>query len=264
MEPKASDQTPDAEHQLVPTPDAAATTPLPQDSIRAEDILLERLKNQPPIKPQLSFLFVAVIMLLVIGLGVLIYFITKHPETFAEKKNPHASQNQEAAAQAQQDSIETMTRRAKFAPYLDSLKKAIEAEPHNAETRLHYANALYESSLWDEAKTEYETYLKTTPRATDARVDYAFVLTQTTHDFPGAVAELEKVLAIEPKHIKALFNAGLLSIQAFEDKKEAITKATSYFRRARIAAEEQHETEMVVNIDRILEEIKKLATNKPE
>ncbi len=205
---------------------------------------------------------VVAIVMLVIGLGTLIFFITKRPEKFAEQSNPHAKQNNEAQAQAAQDSADMIARRTHFAPMVDSLKKALDADPQNLATQLHYANALYESSLWTEAEQVYTTYLKAKPKDTDARVDYAFVLTQTTHDFHRAVEELEKVLALDPTHIKALFNAGLLSIQAFEDRKEAIAKATGYFRRARKAAEEQHQTEMLSNIDQILGELDKVQAQK--
>lgn len=241
----------------MPSSDSSVTPTPPPESIRTEDILLERLKNEQPIKAQVSSSFVIAIVMLVIGLGTLIFFITKRPEKFAEQSNPHAKENHEAQAQAAKDSADMIARRSHFAPIVDSLKKALDADPQNLETQLHYANALYESSLWTDAEEVYSHYLKAKPKDTDARVDYAFVLTQTTHDFHRAVEELEKVLALDPTHIKALFNAGLLSIQAFENREEALTKATGYFQRARKAAEDQHQSEMLANIEQILAELEK-------
>ncbi|HET9137468.1 MAG TPA: hypothetical protein VFO76_12605 [Candidatus Kapabacteria bacterium] len=247
-----SPQHPDAD------PSSSAQEPsAPTEEIRADHLLLERLKNEPPVKEQLHPTVLIAIIIIVLALGTVVYFAFRQPEKFAE--NPHA-QGHSQGEQAQADSSEVLSKRLHLAPLIDSLHKILEANPNDPKAHLEYANVLYEAELWGEAKSHYEFYLKTDPKATDARIDYAFVIVQTTQDFKRGLAEIEKALAIDPEHVKGLFNAGLFSVQAFDDRKEGIMKSENYFRRSRAAAEKKGETEMVTNIDRVLEEIDKIKT----
>ncbi len=146
---------------------------------------------------------------------------------------------------------------------LDSLQKAVAAHPDDIDAHLLYANTLYEAAFWEEAKAQYEIYLAARPRDTDARVDYSFVLTQVTHNFKQAIDEIEKALAIDPDHIKGLFNAGLLAVQAYSSREEGLAKSEYYFKRAKAAAIKKHETEMLSNIQQILDELEKMKKAKP-
>ncbi|MBS1903852.1 MAG: tetratricopeptide repeat protein [Bacteroidetes bacterium] len=245
---EANDQPLAADSQSASSSDA-------NEPIRTEDILLERLKSAPPVKPQIPPPMLFGIVMITIALGVIVYFISKTPEKYAE--DPHAEARKQAAA----DSAALFAKRMKLQPYVDSLAKVVASDPANPEFHKEYANALYEANDWQKAQTEYEAYLKGDPKDPDAIIDYAYVLTQTTQDYRRAIDEIEKALKIDPEHVKGLFNAGLLSVQAFPDKKTAIEKSEGYFNRARAAAEKKGETEMVKNIDEVLAEIAKIKSN---
>jgi tetratricopeptide (TPR) repeat protein len=218
---------------------------------RIEDILLERLKNEPKTAQQISPIVLIAILIGVIGIGVGIYFISLRPEKFAV--NPHAQEDQKAA----QDSSLMYSKRLKFQPMMDSLTNVIAVDPNNDEAHLMLANVYYETEFWQKAKPEYELYLSKHPEDVNARVDYAYVIAQSTGDFKAAVTEINKGLKYEPEHVNALFNAGLLSIQAnLDDKKKAITEATSYFSRALSAAKRQGDDKMADQIGQILAKLK--------
>lgn len=196
------------------------------------------------------------IVMITIALGVIVFFATTKPDKYAE--DPHAEARKQAAA----DSTALFAKRLKLQPFVDSCAKLVAANPNDPEAHKQYANALYEVSEWPQAQTQYEAYLKSSPKDPDAIVDYAYVLTQTTQDYKLAVETIDKALAIDPEHVKALFNAGLLSVQAYADKTIALEKAEGYFNRARKAAEKKGETEMVKNIDDVLAEIAKIKEEK--
>lgn len=243
-------QQPDADPR-----NSAQESSAPTEEIRADHLLLERLKNEPPIKEQLHPTVLIAIIIIVVALGTVVYFISRQPEKFADDphaKNPHHEQ------EPQSDSSEIVAKRMHFAPMLDSLQTVVKEHPDDLEAQLQFANVLYETEFWGDAKGYYERYLKVHPNATDARVDYAFTIVQTTQDFKLGLAEIEKALAIDPDHVKGLFNAGLFAIQAFENRKQGIAKSEEYFHRSRAAAEKKGEVGMVGNIDRILEEIEKI------
>ncbi len=244
-----------ADYELVPREQTASPDP-----IRTEEILLERLKNQPAIRTQIGANMLGGIILLVLAAGFIIYLVAHKEDKFAD--NPHAKQQQEQAQQEAADSAKLASKRATLAPLTDSLKAYLVLHGDDIDAHLHYADALYEGNYWDEAQKEFEIYLAKRPKDADAIVDYAFVMTQTTHDFKGAIDEIEKALKIDPDHVKGLFNAGLLSVQAYDDKNEAISKAESYFKRALAAAEKKGDNEMIPNIKQVLDEIEKIKSEK--
>ena len=244
-------QQPDADPR-----NSAQESSAPTEEIRADHLLLERLKNEPPIKEQLHPTVLIAIIIIVVALGTVVYFISRQPEKFAD--DPHAKNPQHQQEQPQSDSSEIVAKRMHFAPMLDSLQNVVKEHQEDLDAQLEFANVLYETEFWADAKEHYEIYLKTHPNATDPRVDYAFTIVQTTQDFKKGLAEIEKALAIDPDHVKGLFNAGLFAIQAFEDRKQGIAKSEEYFHRSRDAAQKKGEVGMVGNIDRILEEIEKI------
>ncbi len=216
-------------------------------STRIEEILLERLKNEPEVASQISQPILISIILLVIVVGVAIYFLSIKPEKFAE--DPHAKQEQQGAA----DSSQMYSKRMKLQPMVDSLRGAIAIDPNNDEAHLMLANVYYESEFWDKAKPEYEFHLSKHPEDVDARVDYAFTIAQLTGDFKAAVVEINKGLKYDPDHLNALFNAGILSIRAnLDNKKKAISEAKVYFHRGLTAAKKQGNDKMAEQIQEIL------------
>ncbi len=196
------------------------------------------------------------IILVTIALGVVVFFISQKKEEYA--KDPHAEARKQAAA----DSAAMFAKRMQLQPFVDSLARVVAANPNDPEAHKEYANALYEVSDWPKAQVEYEAYLKSDPKDADAMVDYAYVISQTTGDYKRAVGEIDNALKIDPDHVKGLFNAGLMSVQAYPDKKEGLAKSEEYFQRARKAAEKKGETEMVKNIDDVLGEIQKIKSGQ--
>ncbi len=222
-------------------------------STRIEDILLERLKNEPEVAPQISKPVLFAILFAILAFGTAIYFISRSPEKFAE--NPHQAQEQQGSA----DSSEMYSKRMKLQPLIDSLQGVIAINPNDEQTHLMLGNVYYEGELWDKAKPEYEFFLNKHPENPDARVDYAYVISQTTGDYKAAVEEIKKALKYEPEHVNALFNAGILTIRAnLDDKKKAVRDASPYFQRALDAAKKQHNDKMAEQIGKVMAELEKL------
>ena len=131
--------------------------------------------------------------------------------------------------------------------------------PDDAGAHLTIANIYYETENWEKAEREYEFVLKKDPENVDARVDYAFVLTQTTGDYHEAVAEIKKALKYDPEHINALFNAGILTIRAnLDNKKKAVAEAIPFFNKAMAAAKKQHNDKMAEQIGKVMSELGKM------
>ncbi len=153
------------------------------------------------------------------------------------------------------DSSESAVRRSKYTPLHDSLRKVLDANPSDIEARLAIANILYDMQIWDEAKQEYELYLAVRPADVNARVDYAFIVAQLTHDYKRAIEEVKKGLAIDPEHVKGLFNAGIYAFQAYNSKEEKVLEAEYYFKHAKAAAIKQHEVELFPKIEQVIKEL---------
>jgi tetratricopeptide (TPR) repeat protein len=224
---------------------------------RAEDILLERLKNEPRVAPQIGKPYLIVIFLFILGLGTAIYFFSRSPEKYFVE-DQHKESNPHAAI----DSSEINSKRMKLAPITDSLLSVIAANPNDDQAHLMLGNVYYEAELWEKAKPEYEFFLRKNPDDANARVDYAFVIGQTTGDYKAAVEEIKKALRHDPEHINALFNAGILTIRAdLDDKKKAVREAMPYFNHALAAAKKQGNEKMAEQIEKVIAELKKM--NEP-
>jgi tetratricopeptide (TPR) repeat protein len=224
---------------------------------RVEDILLERLVNEPPVAPQVSPAILSAIILGIIGLGVGIYFLSVRPEKFLP--NPHEAETSQPA----QDTSEVHAKRVQYQPMVDSLNSILAADPTNIDARLMLGNTYYEMEYWPKAKKEYELYLDKHPENPDVRVDYAFVLAEATGDFHAALDEINTALKYDPNHLNALFKGGLIAIQVnLDNKKKAITEATSYFKRALVAAKKQGNDKMAEQIEQILAKLKEPADSK--
>ncbi len=220
---------------------------------RVEDILLERLKNEPKIAAQVGLPILFAIIAAVLGIATAIYFFSRKPDKYAA--NPHQPQEQQSAA----DSSAMYAKRMKYQPLIDSLLGVIAVNPNDDQTHLMLGNVYYESEYWEKAKSEYEYFLNKHEDDVDARVDYAYVLAQTTGDFKASVEEINKALKYDPEHINALFNAGILTIRAdVDDRKKAAEDAMPYFTRALAAAQKQHNDKMAEQIKKVTDELEKL------
>ncbi|MEP7235163.1 MAG: hypothetical protein ABI778_07695 [Ignavibacteriota bacterium] len=225
----------------------------PPSSHRIEDILLERLKNEPPAAPQVKTLMLLSIIGGVIAVGIAIFFLSSKPDKFAV--SPHQPQQEKSS----EDSAQVYAKRMKFQPYIDSLTGVIAVNPSADMAHLDLANVFYETEDWQKAQTEYEIYLAKHEEDVDARVDHAYVIAQTTGDFKAAVAEIDKALEYDPEHVNALFNGGIMSIRAnLDDKKKAAEDASKYFTRALAAAKKQGNEKMAEQIGKVMAELEKL------
>ena len=216
---------------------------------RDDDILFDRLKGAPPLKQQAPLSLTIGIIAAALALGVVLFLVFQNPEVFKSTSpqlgNPHDHADTNMLA----------TKRMRLAPLIDSLE--IAARGHdNPQTELALANAYYDAEYWDKALALYEHYLEHVPSDVNARIDYAFSITQLSGDFNLAIAEIEKALAFDPDHVQGLFNAGILSLRAnINDKEVALSSARKYFMRAKAAAAKQGNTQIGGQIDEILKEM---------
>lgn len=217
--------------------------------LRDDDILLDRLKKSPPLKRQAPLPLTIGIIAGALALGVILFFVFRNPEVYQSTSpqlgNPHGHADTSMLA----------TKRMRLAPLIDSLE--IAARGHdNPATELALANAYYDAEYWDKALALYEHYLEHVPTDVNARIDYAFSITQLSGDFTLAIAEIEKALQFDPDHVQGLFNAGILSLRAnINNKEAALSSARKYFMRAKAAATKQGNAQMSAQIDEILKEM---------
>ena len=216
---------------------------------RDDDILLERLKDDPPLKKQAPTSLTIGIIAGVLALGVVLFFVFRNPEVFISTAPALGD------GHAHADTSQLANRRMRLAPLIDSLENAARGHD-NPETELALANAYYDVEYWDKALALYEHYLEHVPSNVNARIDYAFSITQVSGDFNLAIAQIEKALEFEPDHVQGLFNAGILSLRAnINNKEAALSSARKYFMRAKAAAAKQGNAQMSTQIDEILKEM---------
>ncbi len=229
-------------------------------STRIEDILLERLKNEPQVAPQIGKPVLFAIFFLIFVIGTVIYFISAKPEKYLAEE-----QHKELKSQPTADSADINSKRIKFAPMTDSLLRVIAVNPDDDQAHLMLANVYYETEIWEKAKTEYEIFLKNNPDDINARLDYSFVLAQTTGDFKASLDQIKKALGYDAENVDALFKAGMMTIRAnLDNKKKAVKEAIPYFNRALAAAKKQHNDKMAGQIEQVMAELDKLQEKKGE
>ncbi len=147
----------------------------------------------------------------------------------------------------------------KFAPMTDSLLQVIAVNPNDDQAHLMLANVYYETEFWEKAKTEYEIFLKKNPEDINARLDYSFVISQTTGDFKIALDQIKKALSYDAENVDALFKAGMMTIRAnLDNKKKAVREAIPYFNRALASAKKQHNDKMAEQIEQVMAELNKV------
>jgi len=99
---------------------------------------------------------------------------------------------------------------------VSAFKAMTEREPSNPAPRVQLGNLYYDAQRWDDAVKWYSEALKLKPTDVDVSTDLAmcyFNLNQTDK----ALEQLDKSLAIDPKHTKTLFNVGYVRAMGKQD-----------------------------------------------
>jgi len=144
-------------------------------SLRAEEIILERLVNTPQTKPQAPLSVTLIVIAIILAIGYVLYVSFDKPDKFADapppSTNPHAPKV---------DSAELNSKRLHFQKEIDSLENVLKSNPDDELAMLHLGNRYYDIEDWPHAMPLYGAYLQAHPDDVDARVDFAFVIAQTS------------------------------------------------------------------------------------
>ena len=101
------------------------------------------------------------------------------------------------------------------------LERRAKAEPGNADIRVELGNLYMDARRYDLAIPWYEGALQITPRDVNASTDLA-VCYYNTNQIDRALAQIDKSLAVDPQHVKTLFNQGVIRAWGREDLTGAI------------------------------------------
>ncbi len=210
--------------------------------LSTDEILLDRLQNEPPEKQPLPIRSIAVLFVAIIAIAFGVFQITSRPDKYAPGHEV--------------DTTALLQKRLFYQHIVDSLQMQIVQHPSNIDYHLELADALYDAGEWSESKKEFETYLAVKPSDADARVDYSYAIAQDNGDLNAAIAEIDTALTYHPDHLNALINAGIMSAQLVTDTNHATALARSkdYFERARAVAEKSH-PDIARRIDTLIMEI---------
>ncbi len=230
------------------TPESAITdadrpnTAMPLRRLSTEEILLERLKQEPPKKKPLRWGGFALIFAVVFAVAFGIFRVASKPDKFAP--------GQEV------DSTALFQKRLFFQHVIDSLHTEMAANPSDVDLHLSLADALYDAAYWSASMREFEIYLAAKPADADARVDYAYTIAQNNGNINDALDEIDTALRYDPNHLSALVNAGIMMAQTVTDSNHtaALARARNYFVRAKAVAEKTNPG-IAVRIDTLIQEI---------
>lgn len=241
-----------------------ATAPADSNELKSADQqLLERLEKDPLTEPKAAPYYVTIgIMLGVILVALGMWLLTQKEEKFAEGRTEaahgehHEGDGHDHGVTSAADSLQMLEQMAILNGRIDSIEHHIEANPNDDSARINLATALSIKGDYPKAKTIYEAHLAKHPNDADVRVDYASIVIETTNDPRAGMAELEKAIKIDPQNAKALFNAGILSLQLQEDHNAGFAKSREYLKRAKQASLKNNPT-FAGQIDMLLHEMDK-------
>lgn len=103
---------------------------------------------------------------------------------------------------------------------IQSLQRAVDANPRDAASRLRLANLLHDSGMLNRAIDNYNEYLKLEPKNPDARVDLGICYdqlglqdsTNAPRYFALAVQEMQSAAKDVPTHQPAAFNLAIVNL----------------------------------------------------
>ncbi len=193
--------------------------------LSTEEILLNRLKNEPPEKKAMPIQKIAILFIVVLGIAYGIFQIVSRPDQYAPGHEV--------------DTTAVLQKRMFYQHLIDSLEMQIVQHPANVDLHLSRADVLYDAGEWSDSRKEFVMYLTAKPDDADARVDYSYAIAQDNGDLNAAIAEIDTALKYHPDHLNALINAGIMTAQTVSDTNHAtaLAKAKDYFVRARNVAE---------------------------
>lgn len=89
------------------------------------------------------------------------------------------------------------------------LESQANAQPSSADVRTQLANLYFDANHYQDAITWYVASLKINPNDADVSTDLG-VAYYKTNQIDNALAQFQHSLQINPKHVKALFNQGIV------------------------------------------------------
>ncbi len=90
-----------------------------------------------------------------------------------------------------------------------ALQQQASAEPSNSQVRADLGNLYFDAQRYGDAAQWYEAALKLNPRDVNVSTDLAVCYYQT-NQVDRALTQLDHSLSIDPRHLKTLFNQGLI------------------------------------------------------
>lgn len=207
-----------------------------------EEMLLERLQNEPPLKKPIPFIGLAIIIVAIVAASIGIFKYTAKPDVYAPGHEV--------------DSNMLAQKKIFYQHIIDSLNGVLAANPNDTNLHVSLADAYYDAGRWDQSMSEFQAYLRLKPKDPDARVDYAYAIAQGKDDLNLAISEIDTALIYKPDHLNALINAGILTAQTIGDTNHvtALARSRKYFERAKAIADKT-DPKMAGRIDTLLQEI---------
>ncbi|HEX5317028.1 MAG TPA: hypothetical protein VFX22_10300 [Candidatus Kapabacteria bacterium] len=207
-----------------------------------EEILLERLTNEPPQKKPIRWVGFALIFAVVIAVSFGIFRVVSKPDSYASQHSV--------------DSLEMVQKDLFFQHVIDSLQTEIANNPSNIDLHLVLADTDYTAGHFAESRKEFETYLAQKPQDGDSRIDYAYAIAMDNGDTRTALLEMDTALRYQPNNLNVLVNAGIMTAQSVNDSNHttALAKAKEYFVRAKAVAEKTNPA-IAARIDTLIMEI---------
>lgn len=123
------------------------------------------------------------------------------------------------------------------------LEQQASAEPGNPAVRVQLGNAYFDGQRFDLAIPWYEAALALTPGDVNASTDLA-VCYYYTNQVDRALAQLDRSLAMEPNHVKTIFNQGIIRAGGKQD----LAGATESFQRVVALAPNSPEGQQAQNL----------------
>jgi tetratricopeptide (TPR) repeat protein len=229
-----------AENAIVRS-DLSASTTKPTKRLSTEEILLDRLTKDPPIKKQTPWTVVTLVLAGIIAVSMVIFEQTKKTDQYAPGEEV--------------DSTALLQKQLFYQHIIDSLQQRIAANPQEDSLHLDLADAYYDMKQWTQSQAEFVTYLTKHPSDPNARVDYAYAIAQSG-DVNTAISEIDTALQYDPHHLNALVNAGILTAETINDTNhtDALARAKNYFERAKAVAQKT-DPAAAAKIDTLLQAI---------